>query len=90
MAATAPHVNIGRVLDGAVLTEPAYLTSGGLVANFPDAALNVFHNKGYIFLRKHYGRGGFFFTTIRWLPCLRMIMPTGQRSRHRQSTPYCL
>lgn len=51
--------NIGRVKDGAVATSEAYLTSGVSVNAFGLNATAV-HNKGYIFLRKHPNRAGYF------------------------------
>lgn len=61
VAATAPHVNLGRVKDGPATTAQAYLTSAAAVDSLTTSlTLNQLHDKGYIFLRKHYGRGGYY------------------------------
>lgn len=61
IAATAPQVNLGRVKDGPVTTGQAYLTSSAVVDSLLSSlTLGQLHDKGYIFLRKHYGRGGYY------------------------------
>jgi len=58
IAKNSVHVNIGKVLDGAI-------TSGDVFIK--DTAPELFdvealHDKGYISFRKHNGRSGYFFT----------------------------
>lgn len=61
VASIAPQVSIGRVKDGPATTAPAYLTSGTAVDSIPTSlTLDQVNDKGYIFLRKYYGRGGYF------------------------------
>lgn len=54
--------NLGRVKDGAMSgVSVGYLTNGARADRIAVGELGTIHDKGYIFLRKHTGKGGFFF-----------------------------
>jgi hypothetical protein len=53
--------NIGRVKDGAVNIPKGYMTDGKEIKKFPEGALNLIHDKGYIFFRKFNTRSGIYF-----------------------------
>lgn len=61
MAAVPVQRNIGRVKDGDIGIGSAHLSNGATVSSFNSAALDVVHDKGYIFARKYIGKNGFFF-----------------------------
>lgn len=52
--------NIGRVKNGALPINDAYLSDGTTVVLHPD--LESIHNKGYITIRKYLNRSGFYFS----------------------------
>ncbi|RIV21390.1 hypothetical protein DYU11_18465 [Fibrisoma montanum] len=61
LASIPVNRSIGRVKDGPVIgVDEAYLGPAA-VKTLNDGYLGAIHDKGYIFLRKHLGRGGFYF-----------------------------
>lgn len=50
--------NVGRVRDGAIVSDQAYIGA----AKVENAAVATIHNKGFITLRTHAGRAGYYFT----------------------------
>jgi hypothetical protein len=61
-AKIAVHRNIGRVKDGALVDVVRAGYSNNLAAGtYSDAELTTLNDKGYIFLRSHTGKAGWFF-----------------------------
>lgn len=59
IASIPVNVNIGRVSDGEMPKSDAYLTNGQTVKSFGTKAIAT-NDKGYIFLRQHVSRAGFY------------------------------
>lgn len=55
------HRNVGRVRDGDMLQAYAYLGED-LIETISDAVLEELNDKGYVFLKKHVGLGGYYFS----------------------------
>jgi len=53
--------NIGRVKDGPVRATRAALSSGALMTTISDTIQDALHDKGYVFLRRHPNKAGWFF-----------------------------
>jgi hypothetical protein len=53
--------NIGRVLNGALGVEEAYLTDGATRAEDIFATRDILHDKGYVFPETHVGRAGYYY-----------------------------
>lgn len=53
--------NIGRVKDGDVNQANAYFSDGNPIEDSSVGQWGVIHDKGYIFLRKFFGRSGYFY-----------------------------
>jgi hypothetical protein len=53
--------NIGRVLNGSLGVEEAYLTDGATTAEDLFATRDVLHDKGYVFPQSHVGRAGYYY-----------------------------
>lgn len=54
--------NIGRVKDGDIGISDAYLSDGEAIEDKNIGELNTLHDKGYIVLRRHQGKSGFYFS----------------------------
>jgi hypothetical protein len=53
--------SMARVKDGPVNVAAAGLSDGSAISTFTEIQLGDLHDKGYIFLRKHVGKDGFYF-----------------------------
>tara|TARA_B100000965_G_scaffold390292_1_gene396961 strand:+ start:528 stop:1766 length:1239 start_codon:yes stop_codon:yes gene_type:complete len=63
LAAIPVQRKIARVKDGDLGLVSAYLSDGvTTIDELSEAQLEAIHNKGYIVLRKYFGRNGYFFT----------------------------
>ena len=63
LAAVPVQRKIARVKDGDLGLSVAYLSDGATtIDELSEAELEAIHNKGYITLRKYFGRNGYFFT----------------------------
>lgn len=63
LAAIPVQRKIARVKDGDLGLSSAYLSDGATtIDELSEAELEAIHNKGYIVLRKYFGRNGYFFT----------------------------
>jgi hypothetical protein len=60
-AAIPVQRNLGRVRDGKLDIKNPGLSSGDPLNIFNETDLNVLNEKGYIFLRQHAGKAGYFF-----------------------------
>lgn len=61
-AALPVQRNIGRVRNGSVYTEAAYLSNGASISTLTDAQIESMVDKGYIFLRTHLNRSGIYWS----------------------------
>ena len=61
VAAIPVQRNAGRVKDGKLDISNPGLSSGEKLSKFNEADLNALNEKGYIFLRQHPGKAGYFF-----------------------------
>jgi hypothetical protein len=62
LAKIAVHRNIGRVKDGALVgIVNAGFSDNSIVGDMADADLESLNDKGYIYLRSHTGKAGWFF-----------------------------
>jgi len=62
LAADPVQRNPGRVKSGPLSLLNAALSNGAAVSTFTDTQLNILNDKGYIFLRQHSGKDGFYFS----------------------------
>lgn len=53
--------NIGRVKDGDINEANAYFSDGSPIEDYSVGQWGAIHDKGYIFLRKFFGRSGYFY-----------------------------
>ncbi|MBN1250685.1 MAG: hypothetical protein JXA16_01020 [Bacteroidales bacterium] len=52
--------NIGRVKDGSLSIETAYLTDGNTLES-KESGISAIYEKGYLFVRRYVGKSGYFF-----------------------------
>lgn len=60
IATQTPHINIGRVKDGAAILTEAYTTAKDNTDTHRNA-YDALHDKGYIFFRDIFGKSGYYF-----------------------------
>jgi len=61
LAAQPVQRNIGRVKNGALTIGSPALSSGALISTISDANQETLNERGYIFIKAHAGKEGFFF-----------------------------
>lgn len=61
LASVQVNRNVGRVKSGSIQDDDAGLSSGQEILRMDPTALDAIYDKGYIFLRKHRKRSGFYY-----------------------------
>lgn len=61
-AGIAVQRNPGRVKDGDLNIQQAYLSDGNPIGDISAGEQDALHDKGWVFMRKYQGKAGFYFT----------------------------